>query len=82
MVTETVTRVEHNWAGLRTLAPDRTLVIGFDIEEPAFFRLGGQGGYGIQTSPAASALAADLVPGRPSVLDADVVAGMAPERLR
>ncbi|MFQ5624735.1 MAG: NAD(P)/FAD-dependent oxidoreductase, partial [Paracoccaceae bacterium] len=32
MVTEPVTRVETSWAGLRTFAPDRALVIGFDTE--------------------------------------------------
>ncbi|WP_292137356.1 FAD-binding oxidoreductase, partial [Mesorhizobium sp.] len=38
------------WAGLRTFAPDRTPVAGFDPRLPGFFWLGGQGGYGFQVS--------------------------------
>ncbi|MDT5339178.1 MAG: D-arginine dehydrogenase [Mycobacterium sp.] len=49
------------WAGLRTFAPDRNLVVGEDPEAPGFFWLAGQGGYGIQTSPAAARLGAALV---------------------
>ena len=60
-VTMPVTRVERSWAGLRTFAPDRTPVAGYDPEAEGFFWLAGQGGYGIQTSPALSALAAALV---------------------
>ncbi|MGB3503587.1 MAG: FAD-binding oxidoreductase [Mesorhizobium sp.] len=58
-----VTRVERSWAGLRTFAPDRTPVAGFDPKAEGFFWLAGQGGYGIQTSPALSALSAALVKG-------------------
>lgn len=57
------------WAGLRTFAPDRNLVIGSDPEAPGFFWLAGQGGYGIQTSPAAARLGAALVLGRPTPAD-------------
>jgi D-arginine dehydrogenase len=63
-VTIPVTRVESSWAGLRTFAPDRTPVAGFDSKVDGFFWLAGQGGYGIQTSPALSALAAALIGGR------------------
>lgn len=63
-VTIPVTRVESSWAGLRTFAPDRTPVAGFDSKADGFFWLAGQGGYGIQTSPALSALAAALIRGR------------------
>lgn len=59
-----VTRVERSWAGLRSFAPDRSPVAGRDKKIPAFFWLAGQGGYGIQTSPALSRLAADLIHGR------------------
>ena len=64
-----VTRVERSWAGLRTFAPDRTPVVGF--AEDGFFWLAGQGGYGIQTAPAMSALAAALIRGEtpPAGLD-------------
>ncbi|WP_374396383.1 NAD(P)/FAD-dependent oxidoreductase [Tabrizicola sp.] len=80
MVTEPVTRLISNWAGLRTFAPDRVLVIGPDVREPSFFWLAGQGGYGFQTSAAASRLAADLIGGRAPELDAGLVAQLAPAR--
>ncbi|MBN9135256.1 MULTISPECIES: NAD(P)/FAD-dependent oxidoreductase [unclassified Phyllobacterium] len=60
-VTIPVNRVERSWAGLRTFAPDRTPVAGFDAELDGFFWLAGQGGYGIQTAPALSQLAAKLI---------------------
>jgi D-arginine dehydrogenase len=53
-----VERVEHRWAGLRTFAPDRLPVYGYDHDVPQFFWCAGQGGFGIQTSPAAAKLAA------------------------
>jgi D-arginine dehydrogenase len=56
--------VEHRWAGLRSFAPDRLPVYGFDRRVPGFFWFAGQGGFGIQTAPAAAALAADLILGR------------------
>lgn len=56
-----VRRVENQWAGLRSFAPDRNPVVGFDPDNEHFFWLAGQGGYGIQTSPALSTLAADLL---------------------
>jgi glycine/D-amino acid oxidase-like deaminating enzyme len=80
MVTEPVTRPIATWAGLRTFAPDRTLVIGRDPGEPSFFWLAGQGGYGMQSSPAASRLAADLIGGTPPELDAATVAALSPAR--
>ena len=59
----TVERVEHRWAGLRSFAPDRLPVYGFDPAEPGFFWFAGQGGFGIQTAPAAAELAARLIRG-------------------
>jgi D-arginine dehydrogenase len=56
-----VERIERKWAGLRTFAPDRLPVYGFDSDAPGFFWCAGQGGFGIQTSPAASKLAAALL---------------------
>jgi D-arginine dehydrogenase len=53
-----VQQVEHKWAGLRSFAPDRAPVYGRDVREPAFFWFAGQGGFGIQTAPAAARLAA------------------------
>ncbi len=82
MVTEPVTRVMSNWAGLRTFSPDRVLVIGRDVVEPSFFWLAGQGGYGFQTSAAAAGLVADLLAGGAVALDPKVVAALDPQRLR
>ena len=56
-----VERLEHRWAGLRSFAPDRLPVYGFDGRNPAFFWFAGQGGFGIQTAPAAAELAARLL---------------------
>lgn len=46
-----VQRVMHQWAGLRTFAPDRRPIVGPDPRVPGFFWLAGQGGFGVQTSP-------------------------------
>lgn len=81
-VTEPVTRLIASWAGLRTFSPDRVLVIGADARDPAFFWLAGQGGYGFQSSPAASALAADLIAGRSPALQPALVAQLSPARFR
>ncbi|MFK7753359.1 MAG: NAD(P)/FAD-dependent oxidoreductase [Sedimentitalea sp.] len=82
MVTTPVTRVETSWAGLRTFAPDRTLVLGPDPGEPDFWWCAGQGGYGFQTAPAASQLLSDLITGAAVELDAATVRALAPDRLR
>ncbi len=59
-----VTRVERAWAGLRTFTPDGNPAFGWDAAADGFFWCVGQGGYGIQTSPAAGRLVADLIAGR------------------
>lgn len=80
-----VRRITHRWAGLRTFAPDRSPVVGWDPVQPAFFWLAALGGFGIQTAPALSRLAASLVLDRP--LDEDLQASglnidaIAPARL-
>lgn len=79
-VTEPVTRMISNWAGLRTFSPDRVPVIGRDLRTPSFFWLAGQGGYGFQSCPAASRLAADLIGGRGTEIGADLVAALNPAR--
>ena len=56
-----VRRVEHSWAGLRTFTPDGSLAFGWDPRVEGFFWCVGQGGYGIQTAPAAGRFVADLV---------------------
>ena len=59
-----VERVERSWAGLRSFAPDRLPVYGFAPGGRDFFWCAGQGGFGIQTAPAAARLAAALLLGR------------------
>ena len=73
-----VAAVERKWAGLRSFAPDRRPVYGF-APGTRFFWCAGQGGFGIQTAPAAAALAAALLLGDavPEGLDAE---RYAPER--
>ena len=58
-----VRSVRSTWAGLRTFAPDRIPVVGFDAAVPGFFWCAGQGGTGIQTAPAIARLTADLIGG-------------------
>lgn len=60
-----VRTIENKWAGLRTFAPDKCPVVGFDPAVAGFFWLAGQGGYGIQSAPAVARLAAALALGRP-----------------
>ncbi len=79
-VTEPVTRMLANWAGLRTFAPDRQLVLGPSVQDPTFIWCAGQGGYGFQTAPAASQLLADLVSGAASQIDAATITATAPAR--
>ena len=78
-----VSRVETSWAGLRTFSPDRTPVAGFDDQADGFFWLVGQGGYGMQTAPALSRLAGQLVRGTsPDSGLESVIAALAVQRLR
>jgi D-arginine dehydrogenase len=77
-----VKRVEHAWAGLRTFAPDRNFVFGFDDSVAGFFWCVGQGGYGIQTAPAAGRLVADMVLGRDAGAAGAVIGALDPGRLR
>ncbi len=67
-----VEAVERKWAGLRSFAPDRAPVYGFDAEAPGFFWFAGQGGFGIQTAPAAALMGAALLMGDafPSIVEA------------
>jgi D-arginine dehydrogenase len=81
-----VQRVVRSWAGLRSFVADRSPVIGFDAAAPNFFWLAGQGGYGVQTAPAAARTAAALA--RRHALPDDILAeevtaeALAPARLR
>jgi len=56
-----VGRISHSRAGLRTFAADKTPVVGFAPDAEGFFWLVGQGGYGIETSPAMGELASALI---------------------
>ena len=82
----TVRKAPRTWAGLRSFVADKNPVVGFDSEQPGFFWLVGQGGYGIMMSPTLARIAAALATGRP--LPADIVAAgidpadLAPDRCR
>lgn len=84
--TLSVARVRRSWAGLRTFAPDRTPVVGYDDLCPGFFWLAGHGGYGIQTAPALSQAAASLAMSEflPGFIEEEglTAAELAPGRLR
>lgn len=79
-MTAPVTRLLNSWAGLRTFSPDRTLVLGPDSRDPSFIWCAGQGGYGMQSAPAAAQLLHDLLSGAPSELPKDTVAALSPQR--
>ena len=67
--------LRRTWAGLRTFAPDRVLVVGEDPRLRGFFWLAGQGGCGIETSAAVGRIAADLLlDGRTERFDAALLA--------
>ncbi|MBV7259260.1 NAD(P)/FAD-dependent oxidoreductase [Erythrobacter crassostreae] len=55
--------VEHRWAGLRSFSPDRLPVYGADPQVDGFIWFAGQGGFGIQTAPAAARLGAQIILG-------------------
>lgn len=80
--------IASSWAGLRTFSPDRSMVMGPDPDHPTFHWCVGQGGTGIQSSPAAGQLIADLLAtGAPGPLFDSLtkpldLAGLTPARLR
>jgi len=76
--------INSSWAGLRTFTSDRSMVIGPDPEEPSFIWCVGQGGTGIQTSPAAGQLTAELaINGETSESLSNLnLDGLLPNRLR
>lgn len=78
-----VTRVRSAWTGLRTEASDGVPVVGFD-QQPGFFWLAGQSGYGFQTSLGFAKLAADLLLDHRAGdwVSQQSVADLAPARLR
>lgn len=78
-----VEAVERRWAGLRSFAPDRLPVYGADPRSEGFAWFAGQGGYGIQTAPAAARLTAQLLLGlERDAMTRDLDAALyAPDRL-
>jgi D-arginine dehydrogenase len=82
MVTVPVTRVETSWAGLRSFAPDRTLVLGPDPLEPSFIWCAGQGGQGFLSAPGAARVMEELAGGDPSGFLPEIIAQLSPARLR
>jgi D-arginine dehydrogenase len=75
-----VERIHSKWAGLRTFAPDRHPVAGFAPDTEGFFWLAGQGGFGLQTSPAMAGIAASLIAGAPWPVDEVTVEELSPAR--
>ncbi|MDP1899420.1 MAG: FAD-dependent oxidoreductase [Rubrivivax sp.] len=65
MTTLQIRRPARTWAGLRSFVADGDLVGGFDAEQPGFFWVAAQGGYGIQTSAAMGQACAALALGQP-----------------
>lgn len=55
--------IRYAWAGLRSMVPDDTPVIGPAPDAEGFTWLAGLSGYGVQTAPAAGRLAAALAAG-------------------
>ncbi len=74
-------KVQHKWAGLRSFAADRLPVIGRDPNCMDFFWFAGQGGFGIQTAPAAAKLAASIILETSHELQDVVADHFSPERL-
>ena len=60
-----VERIAAKWAGLRSFVADNVPTAGFSPAAPGFFWLAGQGGYGLQTSPAMAIAAEALLFGLP-----------------
>jgi len=58
-----VERIHSKWAGLRSFTPDHHPAVGFAPDAEGFFWLAGQGGFGLQTSPAMAQVAASLIAG-------------------
>ena len=77
-----VERLHSHWAGLRTFAPDRHLVAGFDPKAEGFFWLAGQGGFGLQTSPVMAAITQSLIAGTPWPIEVVGAEELSPARFR
>jgi D-arginine dehydrogenase len=56
-----VERIHSRWAGLRSFTSDKHPAAGFAPDAEDFFWLAGQGGFGLQTSPAMAAIVESLI---------------------
>jgi D-arginine dehydrogenase len=75
-----VKRIHSRWAGLRTFTEDRHPAVGFDPDADGFFWLAGQGGFGLQTSPAVARIAASLITREAWPVDGVAEAELSPAR--
>ncbi len=75
-----VERIHSRWAGLRTFAPDRHPVVGFDPPADGFFWLAGQGGFGLQTAPVMARIVTSLIAGSGWPTDSVTRAELSPAR--
>jgi D-arginine dehydrogenase len=79
-----INRIEHSWAGLRSFVADKCPVVGFSNKVDDYYWLAGQGGYGIQSSPALGMFAASEILGAKmpvAILDSGLDLGsIRPER--
>jgi D-arginine dehydrogenase len=74
--------VRTSWAGLRSFVADRRPVVGARPDHPGFHFFAGQGGSGIESSPALAAFGAAVVTGEPVPADIAVVPDtLSPTRL-
>ncbi len=62
------------WAGIRTFAPDRNFVIGWDPRVAGFFWVAGLGGHGVTTSWEVGRMAARQIAGGSRIEDGSFVA--------
>lgn len=79
-ITPEIAHVGASWAGLRTFAPDRALVIGRDTADRSFLWCAGQGGYGFQTAHAASDLIGAIAAETTPTLDTVTIEALSPAR--
>lgn len=75
-----VQRIHSRWAGLRTFAADRHPIVGFAADADGFFWLAGQGGAGLQTSPAIASIAEALLAHAPWPLTGVTADDLSPAR--
>ena len=75
-----VREIHSKWAGLRTFTGDRHPAVGFAPDAEGFFWLAGQGGFGLQTSPAMAALVESLIAGTPWPVPGVDTAALSPGR--